>query len=105
MMEISQYLDEFFEFIIFLESILGLLGVIIVSNSHSILFPCVRKLFSLKILFSMETEDARSVTALPDVQKYLMLLEAQRALVLNRNTGERYGIKTIDFPKQKPTLK
>ena len=76
------------------------LSFMIISNSHSILFSCVRKLSSLKILFRMENEEARALTILPEDQKYLMLLEPQRALVINGNTGERYAIKTVDFPRK-----
>ena len=72
---------------------------LIISNSHSNLFPCIMKLSSLKILFRMESNDARMLTSMQDDQRYLLLLEPQKALVLNGNTGERYAIKTIDFPK------
>jgi hypothetical protein len=80
------------------------ISFVIISNSHSNLFPCVIKLSSLRILFRMESGDAKLLTSMQDDQRFLMLLESQKALVLNGNTGERYAIKTIDFPNDKPNL-
>ena len=71
------------------------LGFIIVSVTPSDLFVSTTKLPSIKILFRMGEECIRRFTHMLDDHKYLMLLKARQALVLNGNNADRFSIQTI----------
>jgi len=71
------------------------LGFIIVSVTPSDLFVSTTKLPSIKILFRMGEECIRRFTHMLNDHKYLMLLKARQALVLNGNNADRFSIQTI----------
>ncbi len=80
------------------------LGFIIVSVTPSDLFVSTTKLPSIKILFRMGEECIRRFTHMLDDHKYLMLLKARQALVLNGNNADRFSIQTITVKTRKIKL-